>query len=381
MLEMLLNVEASYMAIGVAARLSLVLGLHRKVDGPDPAEIKERHNTFWALYVFDKIVSLRLGRPPTISDREIEIDEPGSCGLLSHHNTTTASLYFQNLIKLSNIEGEIYSELYSPRCSSSTSWAERIEVVDRLNKKVIEWRDSLPDGVIQPGRPLSCSTYLVPSAVLLHCEYYNCLSTLHRLSSYRGAMITDNELHHEPNTVDLGITSSRIVCISAARDTARILGSLEERSGIIRNNLIRCVWSLYPTKHFYYSLTCPSRVSYYPLSAFLTIFVNILQNPHAPDTSDDLHLLHMIVGSLSSALTISSSTLAMLLLEIFQKVMDIAESFVYRAHFVKSNQDGQGDMLPVSKTTTNTVCDIIHGFLATPIVVPFVSPRFHSLTK
>ena len=243
MLDMLLDVEASYMAIGVAARLSLVLGLHRKVDGPDPAvcEIQERHNIFWALYVFDKIISLRLGRPPTISDREIEIDEPASCKSLAHHNTTNASLYFHNLIKLSKIEGEIYSELYSPRCSSSNSWAERIAKVDRLNKRIIEWRDSLPDGIIQPGQPLNCSTHLIPSAVLLHCEYYNCLSTLHRLSSYRGTMITSNELHHKLNTVNLAITSSRIVCIDAARDTARVMGSLGERSGIIRNNLIRCV--------------------------------------------------------------------------------------------------------------------------------------------
>jgi hypothetical protein len=107
----------------------------------------------------------------------------------------------------------------------------------------------------------------------------------------------------------------------------------------------------------------------------------VLQNPDNPGTSDDLHLLHMIVGSLSSALTISSSSFALLLLEIFQKMMDIAKSFVYRTHFVKLNQDGRGDVSPVSKTTTNTVCDNIHAFLAAPTVISFVSPEYRQSNK
>jgi hypothetical protein len=241
---MLLDVEASYTALGAAARLSIVLGLHRKIDDPQlsECEIEERRNVFWVLYVFDKMMSLRLGRPPTIDDREIEIDEPRACEPLSHPDTPDASLYFGNFVKLSNIEGEIYNALYSARCPSSNSWKERVATVDRLNKKVVDWRDSLPDGIIQPGQPLNCNVHLVPSAVLLHSEYYNCLSTLHRLSSYRGTIIASDESHHRVSPDDPAVSSSRTVCIGAARDTARIMGSLNDRSGKFRNNLIRCVY-------------------------------------------------------------------------------------------------------------------------------------------
>ncbi|KAJ5293676.1 hypothetical protein N7508_008497 [Penicillium antarcticum] len=358
LLEMLLDVEASYMALGAAARLSIALGLHRKTDDPHLSvrEIDERRNVFWVLYVFDKMMSLRLGRPPAIGDKEIEIDEPRACEPLSHPDTPDPSLYFENFVKLSKIESEIYNALYSAHCPSSNSWTERVATVDRLNKKVIDWRVSLPDGIIQPGQPLNCSVRLVPSAVLLHSEYYNCLSTLHRLSSYRGTIIASDKSDHKVSPDDSAVSSSRTACIGAARDTARIMGSLNlnDRSGKFRNNLIR-------------------RVSYYPLSAFLMIFSNILLHPHDSGNLDDLDLLHTIVDSLSPALTISTSSLAVLLLEIFQKMMDISESLVHQTQPIKNNHETREDVTTGLTNTENGgfKMDLSHKPITTPSLESF----------
>ncbi|OQD89587.1 hypothetical protein PENANT_c002G06935 [Penicillium antarcticum] len=343
LLEMLLDVEASYMALGAAARLSIALGLHRKTDDPHLSvrEIDERRNVFWVLYVFDKMMSLRLGRPPAIGDKEIEIDEPRACEPLSHPDTPDPSLYFENFVKLSKIESEIYNALYSAHCPSSNSWTERVATVDRLNKKVIDWRVSLPDGIIQPGQPLNCSVRLVPSAVLLHSEYYNCLSTLHRLSSYRGTIIASDKSDHKVSPDDSAVSSSRTACIGAARDTARIMGSLNlnDRSGKFRNNLIR----------------------------------NILLHPHDSGNLDDLDLLHTIVDSLSPALTISTSSLAVLLLEIFQKMMDISESLVHQTQPIKNNHETREDVTTGLTNTENGgfKMDLSHKPITTPSLESF----------
>lgn len=104
-------------------------------------------------------------------------------------------------------------------------------------------------------------------------------------------------------------------------------------------------------------LICSSRISYYPLSAFLSIFTNILLNPHDSGNLDDLDLLHTIVDSLSGALTISSSSFAMLLLEIFKKMTDISESLVYQTQPIKMNHEAREDVTTGLTNIENEVCD------------------------
>ncbi len=59
--------------IGLAIKLCISLGLHRK---PSPtqfglaAEFDKR--LFWSCYVLDRDITIVAGRPPSISDRDID---------------------------------------------------------------------------------------------------------------------------------------------------------------------------------------------------------------------------------------------------------------------------------------------------------------------
>jgi hypothetical protein len=241
MLDMLLDVEACYVTLGAAARLSAVLGLHRKLEDSHlpMAEITERRNVFWVLYIFDKVFSLRLGRPPTISDDDIEIDEPDEDESQGHANL---SVLFPNFVRLSKIASEIYSEVYSTRAGSKSA-LEKLKTIDRLDRELTDWRDSLPEG-IQPEKQLHCSAENLPSAVILQFEYYNCLSTLHRSSSHRGMLTRRDESSSEmpapaSSDINLQLFSSHLVCLSAARHTAKLLITLTEESDQPRDNLVR----------------------------------------------------------------------------------------------------------------------------------------------
>jgi hypothetical protein len=64
------------------------------------------------------------------------------------------------------------------------------------------------------------------------------------------------------------------------------------------------------------------------MSAFLVLFVNILQNPLDSYVSTDIGLLSLITDYLCPAPSSSHSSIRSLALGIFKRLKDIAESYV-----------------------------------------------------
>ncbi|RHZ52745.1 hypothetical protein CDV55_102117 [Aspergillus turcosus] len=290
-LEILLDVEAGYMAIGSAARLALGLGLNRDCNAEfSTSDVEERRNVFWVVYIIDRTLSFRLGRPPTISDEDIQVSEP-------------ASGKFLHMVRLIKIESEIYTRLYSVRARDPDRRTERLAAEDELYQKLVGWQYSLPDGELQPGQVLHCpNPEQLPSTILLHAEYYNCQLMLWRLD-------IGTEATSSPD--DPRWSSKRMACLAAARDTVKLLDSLREGGELFRNNLAR-------------------RLSYYPLSASLRLFINILLNPRDPGALADLDWLRVVLNTMSGPLLTSSSPFALLLFEVFQKLTRTAEDFLVR---------------------------------------------------
>ncbi|RHZ67185.1 Zn(II)2Cys6 transcription factor, partial [Aspergillus thermomutatus] len=303
-LEFLLDAEASYMAIGSAARLALGLGLNRDCGSEfSRSELEERRSLFRVGYVVDRALSFRLGRPPTISDEDIQVSEPPS-GKFAH------------LVKLIRIESEIYTRLYSVRARSPERRAERLAAEDELYQKLVAWQYSLPDGELRPGQ----------------------------LMLWRLNIGADTS---SPLT-DPRWSSKRIACLSAARNTIKLLDSLREGGELFRNNLAR-------------------RLSYYPLSAFLELFINTLLYPRDPSALADLDWLRVVVNLMSGPLTISSSPLALLFCEIFEKMTKTAEDFLART--LSGGTDGTAPFraLATPKFTSHDISSTIGS--------PFGAPR------
>ena len=92
--------------------------------------LNKHDRVFWILYLLEKHLSLRLGYSSTIQDRDITVPLPGASQLPA----TAPMQYWQNLIKLANIAGRIYENLYSPsslslgteeRHSRAMTWRKR----------------------------------------------------------------------------------------------------------------------------------------------------------------------------------------------------------------------------------------------------------------
>lgn len=61
--------------IGLALRISIELGMHRKSPFKHPSLAEEiRKRLFWSCYCLDRQVSIILGRPFAITDRDIDVD-------------------------------------------------------------------------------------------------------------------------------------------------------------------------------------------------------------------------------------------------------------------------------------------------------------------
>jgi hypothetical protein len=71
--------------IGLAMKLCISSGLHRKSSASSPTlgyELDKR--LFWTCYSFDRETTIGTGRPPSISDRDIDVEVRNAGRGISH---------------------------------------------------------------------------------------------------------------------------------------------------------------------------------------------------------------------------------------------------------------------------------------------------------
>lgn len=110
--------------IGLAMRTAIDLGLHRKANeiNMHPFTAQMRRRLFWTVYYLERVVSMSLGRPFSISDRHIDLELPVDVdddvedpALLASPQTYTkpTSLTFAiYLFKLRRIDSRIQHKIY-----------------------------------------------------------------------------------------------------------------------------------------------------------------------------------------------------------------------------------------------------------------------------
>ena len=93
-----------------AFRLCQTLGYHRSPSLEKVGKAAQGNMLFWAVYILDKAVSLRLGRASTIQDYDItSLEALDMTGI----NEPFKSIY-PLWVKLATIQGQTYELLYSP---------------------------------------------------------------------------------------------------------------------------------------------------------------------------------------------------------------------------------------------------------------------------
>ncbi|KAI2614671.1 fungal-specific transcription factor domain-containing protein [Hypoxylon fragiforme] len=143
--------------VGEAMRLCIELGLHRQPRRPQlnmEGEMDKR--LFWTAYLLDRDISIAIGRPPSISDRDIDVELPYDINEdtiddevirlastrvsnipVNPPNTLTS---FIHRVRLKQIESEIQHDVYRVDQPKEVSKTIINSFIDRLHA----WKDAIP---------------------------------------------------------------------------------------------------------------------------------------------------------------------------------------------------------------------------------------------
>ncbi|RAL13271.1 putative C6 transcription factor [Aspergillus homomorphus CBS 101889] len=281
------NLQSANYYGSLAARMIFVLGGHTAfcyspeylASLPDETSVRTQQqirSIFWLCYTLEKDVSLRTGQPQTFSDENCDLTLPPNYAdtLFAHgmdsldgchamHNAHSDPLYPVD-IRLSIIKSRAYSALYSFRALKKTD-AELLKEIRELDDDLERWRLSIP----HHWRPTLSFSQETPDPnanmhkVMLRLNYHLCMTIIHQASSRCQSWTKD-----QYKIMD-GVNSSLALSVEASRSTLLYLQASEH---VLVTGIF---WTLI----------------FYPMSALLAIFCNILQNPTDPQATKDLGLL------------------------------------------------------------------------------------------
>lgn len=281
------NPQPSFLLVAAAIRSSHSIGLHKRGTGfnLNPIEIEQRKRVFWIAYMLDKDLCLRSGRPPAQDDDDMNVELPDAdpadhIGNIPLANGKGKMNLFRVMCELAVIESSIYKRLYSTK-ATKLSDGELLHTIGELDKQLENWKDNI-DIDYRPEHEIKAShTPLVLHIAMLHFSYYNALTTIHRMSIHHGfwtsrlANYAIQGLNARP--LNPRVFSSAALCASAARATIALLKYIPQGD-------FSCVWM----------------ALYFPVSALVTLFGNILQNPNDPRARSDTRLMSLVVTFLST---------------------------------------------------------------------------------
>lgn len=134
--------------IGLAMRTAIDLGLHRKdyEKGLDTQAVQKRRCLFWTVYTLERIIAISLGRPFSISDRQIDVEMPDE-GDQAGSEDYLKLAHAIALFKLRQIESCIQHSVYRADKPLSSLQPK----LDALYSDLQQWKasvmEALPPGV------------------------------------------------------------------------------------------------------------------------------------------------------------------------------------------------------------------------------------------
>ncbi|KAK5703812.1 hypothetical protein LTR97_002825 [Elasticomyces elasticus] len=304
------NPQPSFFLVAAAIRLAHSIGLHKRGSGfgLNAVESEQRKRVFWIAYLLDKDICLRSGRPPSQDDDDMNVELPsedpedgvGTVPLAAPETTTNGSAkasppynsttsvkeegrksmnLFRLMCTFAQIQSRVYKNLYSVRAARQSD-GELLNTIGALDSELEAWKDSIPLS-FRPEHPIQAAhTPLILHVVCLHFAYYNCLTTIHRMSVHHGYW--SNRLSEyavqglSSRPLNPRVFMSASLCVNAARTSIGLVRYIPQGD-------YACVWL----------------VLYYPVSSLVTLFANILQNPQDARARSDLKLMSSVVSFLT----------------------------------------------------------------------------------
>lgn len=111
-----------------------------------------RRRTWHCTYVLDRLLSLQLGRPCAIRNRDCSVKLPSRLDDMEFDveadniplrgDEAQAGDYFISVISFSHVVGQVMHELYCPSISMSSDLM--LGSIERLDAEILYWRSQLP---------------------------------------------------------------------------------------------------------------------------------------------------------------------------------------------------------------------------------------------
>lgn len=239
------NPQPTSLLIAAAIRLSHSIGLHKRGTGfnLNPIEIEQRKRVFWIAYMLDKDLCLRSGRPAAQDDDDMNVelpdaDPPDNIGNIPLAEGKGKMNLFRVICEFTIIESNVYKRLYSTKATKQSA-GEILNTIGELDQELEEWKDKIPID-FRPEHEIKAShTPLILHIVMLHFTYYNCLTTIHRMSIHHGFWTSrlSNYAIQGLNARPLNprVFSSAALCTAAARASISLLKYVPQGD-------FSCVW-------------------------------------------------------------------------------------------------------------------------------------------
>ena len=284
------NPQPSFVLISAAIRQAHSIGLHKRGSAfnLNLVEAEQRKRVFWIAYMLDKDTCLRSGRPPAQDDDDMNVDLPSDDPSDNIGNIPLADgkgkvNLFRLMSEFAVISSNVYRRLYSVNAARQTD-GELLNTIGELDKELEAWKDNIPLD-FRPEHEIKTShTPLILHIVVLHFSYYNCLTTIHRMSVHHGywtSRLSEYAIQGlNARPLNPRVFSSAALCVAAARASIHLIKYIPQGD-------FACVWL----------------VIYFPVSALVTIFANILQNPQDARARADVKLMELVVNFLSNVVT------------------------------------------------------------------------------
>ncbi|KAH7120632.1 hypothetical protein EDB81DRAFT_914342 [Dactylonectria macrodidyma] len=289
------RLQSATMLHAVACRWIFMLGGHAYTSvRPSDAELTHLQREtrliqilFWLCYLIDKDMALRLNQPPLMSDEYCELirpeDDPSFLVHQPNHDVPDLrpqgheSLDSKLLgdLRLGQLKGKISRLLYSAQAARQSD-AGLLHNIRQLDDELETWRMSIP----MEYRPtLSVSENLRVSQlektdiltrmryILLHLEYHYLMTSIHRASGRCLTSCCPN--NSQASSVSSVSQSSMALVLEASRSTLIFLRAA------IRSLPGECFWILV----------------FYPTTAIMSLFLNVVTYPLGPLTKADLELI------------------------------------------------------------------------------------------
>lgn len=243
------NPQPSFFLVSAAIRLSHSIGLHKRGSGFNLNEVEneQRKRVFWIAYLLDKDICLRSGRPPAQDDDDMNVELPSDHPLDNVGNVplnketsdgkTTMNL-FRQMCMFAQIQSRVYKQLYSVKAARQSD-GELLNTIGELDQVLEEWKDSIPIDFRPEHEIRAAHTPLILHIVVLHFAYYNCLTTIHRMSVHHGywtSRLSDYAIQGlNSRPLNPRVFMSAALCVNAARTSIGLIRYIPQGD-------YACVW-------------------------------------------------------------------------------------------------------------------------------------------